>query len=112
MQQQQPQQQNDWQQHPPRVPWQFEKKLSINTIIEILGLAVVLGGPMMVWGRAMESRVLTLETVQDERKRIEIEYRSSLTQKLDKMSDDMNKVQVQIGIVSTQITALNPPRGR
>jgi hypothetical protein len=103
----------DWSSHRPTTPWQFEKKLSINTIIEILGLAVVLGGPMMVWGRAMEGRVLTIETVQDERKRIDSEYRTAITNKLDKVSEDMNRLQVQVGILSTQISALaSPPRGR
>jgi len=47
--------------------WHFDKRLSLDTVVGILGISIVIGGPFLVWGRAMESRVLSLETIATER---------------------------------------------
>lgn len=41
--------------------WHFIRSFSIDSIIQIVGIAVVLGLPMLYWGRSVESRVLTIE---------------------------------------------------
>src|SRR6478609_986220 len=48
--------------------WHFDKHLSINTLVSVVGMAVLVGGPVLVWGRAMESRVQVLEVIQTEKK--------------------------------------------
>ncbi len=41
--------------------WHFIRSFSVDSIIQIVGIAVVLGLPMLYWGRSVESRVLTIE---------------------------------------------------
>lgn len=41
--------------------WHFIRSFSVDSIIQIVGIAVVLGLPMLYWGRSLESRVLTIE---------------------------------------------------
>lgn len=84
--------------------WHFEKRLTLDTLVAIAGIALVVGVPVLVWGRAMESRVLALEVIQVERQKGEAsrdtdarEQRIAITSRLDKLDDKVTQMQIQIG---------------
>lgn len=92
--------------------WHFDKRLSLDTIVGILGVAIVIGGPVLVWGRAMENRVQTLEVVQDQRARMEEardrdirEQRMALGLRLDKFDDQLTQMRIAIGQLGIQINS-------
>ncbi len=49
--------------------WHFDKRISLDTIVAVVGMGLLVGGPILVWGRAMESRVQALEVMQGERQK-------------------------------------------
>jgi hypothetical protein len=90
--------------------WHFEKRLSLDTLISVLGIAAVIGGPILVWGRAMEGRVQSLEIIQTERQKTEDTTRSLTNQKLEKLDDRVTTLQIGIGKLSAQIEQITPMR--
>lgn len=89
---------------PDRRSWHFEKRLSLDTLVAIGGIAIVVGGPVLVWGRAMESRVLALEVIQTERSKTDVaresdrrDERAQITTRLDTLNDKVTQLQIQIG---------------
>lgn len=82
-----------------RRSWYFEKRLSLDTLVAICGLAIVIGGPFLIWGRAMESRVLTIEVRDDARAKM----LEDITAKLTKLGEQMTQTQIQIGVLSGKI---------
>ncbi len=52
-----------------REAWHFDKKLSLDTLVAIVGIAVVIGGPLIFAWRSMESRILVIETIQSVQQR-------------------------------------------
>lgn len=90
--------------------WTFDKRFSINTIVSIAGMAIVVGGPVLVWGRAMEGRVQVLEIAANEKSKMESsrdidtrEARVSMAARLDKVDDKLNAMQVQVGQLVVQL---------
>jgi hypothetical protein len=88
--------------------WHFEKRLSLDTLVAIAGVALLIGGPMLVWGRAMESRVQALEVVGQERSKQETalaldarDQRISILSRLDKMDEQITQLRVELGKTST-----------
>lgn len=91
--------------------WHFEKRITLDTLVGILGVALVVGVPVLVWGRAMESRVLALEVIQVERNKVETsreadrrDERTQITTRLDTLTDKVTQLQIQIG----QLVPLSP----
>jgi hypothetical protein len=92
--------------------WYFEKRVSLDTIVGIIGIAIVVGGPFIIWGRAMESRVLAIEIhaverdKNDEKREAEFrEWRQALTQQLSKIGDQMTQTQIAIGVINGKTAA-------
>src|SRR5579859_2000497 len=90
--------------------WRFDKRLSINTLVSVIGMSIVVGGPVLVWGRAMESRVQALEIESTEKAKLEVtrdsdsrESRTALTVRLDKMDDKLSQMQVQVAQLVVQL---------
>ena len=79
--------------------WHFDKRLSLDTVVGILGISIVIGGPFLVWGRAMESRVLSLETIATERL-------TSEKQRDDSARDVRLTTEVRINRMDEKLTAL------
>lgn len=95
--------------------WHFDKHLSINTLVSVVGMAVLVGGPVLVWGRAMEARVQSLEIMQSEKAKIEAtrdadtrEQRISLSSRLDKMDGTLSQLQVQVAQLVVQLNLQKP----
>lgn len=84
-----------------RRSWYFEKRISLDTIVGIVGIAVVLGGPFIIWGRAMEGRILSIE-VRDEARSKSFEQ---ITTALDRLSAQMTTTQIQLGILTKTLPA-------
>lgn len=84
--------------------WHFEKRLSVDTLVQIIGVAIVLGGPILYWGRAMEARVLALEIGRVERDRTEAMTRTDSQQQsqivakqLERLDEKVTNLQIAIG---------------
>lgn len=91
-------------QHGERRSWYFDKRLSFDTIIAVVSMALVVGGPILIWGRAMESRVQALEVIQVERAKSETQrdsdmrdQRVSLASRLDKLDEKVTQLQITVG---------------
>ncbi len=85
-----------------RRSWQFDRRISLDTIVGIAGIAIVVGGPFIVWGRAMEGRVLAIEVRDEARSQA---YRD-IKDALEKLSAQMTQQQIALGI----ITGTSPPK--
>jgi hypothetical protein len=95
--------------------WHFDKHLSVNTLVSILGMAIVLGAPLFYWGNAMDKRVGALEISKAEKDRTDVatetasrEQRTALTAHLDKMDDKLTQMQVQVGQLVVQLNLSKP----
>ena len=91
--------------------WFFEKRISMDTSVGLVGIAVVLGGPFIVWGRAIEatqiltqSRIEKLEVIASERARFEAEreitrerQQREVGAKVDELGRQMTALQVSVG---------------
>lgn len=82
----------------------FDKRIGLDTIIGLVGITITLGIPILVWGRAMESRVLNLEVTKIEREKSEVnqanierEQRTQMLSRLDKLDEKVTQMQIQIG---------------
>lgn len=92
----------------------FDRRISLDTIIQIVGIAIVLGGPFIVWGRAMESRVLTLEgsIVNSEkrdgqREEYAKEQRAQMFERLTKVDGSLQALQVTVAEIRAQLSVRN-----
>jgi hypothetical protein len=90
--------------HTERRNWYFDKRLSFDTIIAVVSMALLVGGPILIWGRAMESRVQALEVIQVERAKSEAQrdsdirdQRVSLASRLDKLDEKVTQLQITVG---------------
>lgn len=95
---------------PDRRQWHFDKRISLDTVVAVVGMGLLVGGPILVWGRAMEGRVQVLEVTNLERSKTETtrdqdarEYRVLIANRLDKLDEKVTQMQIQIGrIVPSQ----------
>lgn len=90
--------------------WHFEKRLDVSTLISILGISLVLGGPIFVWGRAMEAtsnaqnvRIQLLELQNSERTKLDQmqneeakAQRNVMLARIDRFDEQMNLLRVEI----------------
>lgn len=81
-----------------RRAWYFERRISLDTIVGIAGIAIVIGGPFIVWGRAMEGRVLAIEVRDEARTKAYEDIKTAL----DKLSGQMTQAQIALGILSAK----------
>lgn len=96
----------------------FDRRISLDTIIQIVGIAIVLGGPFIVWGRAMESRVFTLESSivnsekrDGQREEYAKEQRSQMFERLTKVDGSLQSLQVTVAEIRAQLSARNNSQG-
>lgn len=96
--------------------WRFEKRLSLDTLVAIVGVSLVVGGPVLVWGRAMESRVQALEVIQEQRAKQEIardldarDQRISILGRMDKIDEQVTQLRIEVGKVTAVTAPTLPP---
>lgn len=93
-----------------RPSWHFDKKLSLDTLVAIGGIAVVIGGPLVVAWRSAETRILTLEVTQQNQsvqyKQMlddEKERRGVFAVQMKELGDKVTLIQLDVGkILATQ----------
>lgn len=100
--------------------WHFDKKLSLDTLIAIIGIAVVIGGPLILAWRSMEARVQKLEVILEQsaaqdalREAATREQRGLISAQFKDLNDNLQKLQIAVGKLETQIQAFaiaGPPR--
>jgi hypothetical protein len=97
--------------------WYIDKRISLDTIIQIVGMAIVLGGPFILWGRSMEqnatatsSRVAMIETGSALRDKFEEaraaenrQRQQDMATKIDKIDERMNAAVAEF---TRQLTAI------
>lgn len=93
--------------------WHFDKRISLDTIIAIGGIAIVVGGPFIIWGRAMESRVLTLEQIQIQLEKKEIERFAELKEQraiadrnYRELADALQRLQISFAKLEAQLSVI------
>lgn len=79
--------------------WAFKKELSLDTLVGIVGVAIVIGGPLVVAWRSAETRILTLEVTQ-------AHMQGSLSRALDEGNRDRTAITTQIKEVADKMTSL------
>lgn len=86
--------------------WQFDKTISLGTLISIGGVIIGLGGPILLWGRAMETsnallanRVQVLEAAQEQ-------YVKSTAARIIEERDQQKEFLARMDKFSEQVTAL------
>lgn len=84
--------------------WHFEKRLSLDTVVSIISVVVFLGGPFLLWGRAMENRVQSLEVIQEQRGRQETardidarDQRISILSRMEKIDEQVTALRIEVG---------------
>lgn len=97
--------------------WHFEKRISLDTIVAILGIALVIGGPFIVWGRAMEGRVLTLENIASQLEKKEAEriaevrdQRALADRNYRELADALQRLQVSFAKLEVQLSVAQGAR--
>jgi hypothetical protein len=75
--------------------WTFEKRVSLDTLVGIVGIAIVIGGPFIIWGRAMEGRVLTMEIRDADRTKAFEQINTALKD----LSAQATQLQIAVGVI-------------
>lgn len=90
--------------------WSFDKRVSLDTIVAIIGMAIFVGGPFVIWGRAMESRVLVMEVQNDARAKADADRETRAVEavrvmgaRVDKLTDQFSGLQLSIGLISNKL---------
>lgn len=96
--------------------WHFQRTFSVDSLIQIAGIALVLGGPLLYWGRSLESRVLTLENFNaaslsaDVRRDSDTrEQRQQFNGRFDKFSGDIESLKIGVAQILARQAATPPP---
>lgn len=96
--------------------WHFSRTFSFDSIIQIVGIAVVLGLPILYWGRSLESRVLTLENFNSASLAADLrregdtrEQRVTFKAQLDKMEERLSNMQISISQLLAVQAIPRPP---
>lgn len=92
--------------------WHFEKRLSLDTLVALVGVAVLLGGPFYYWANKMDSRVQTLEVRGAERDQQEAaraldarDARIQMLGKVDKLDEQVTQLRVDVAKLTVLFTA-------
>lgn len=77
----------------------------------IIGVAIVIGGPLILAWRAIDSRILTIEIKNeaslknDERRDIEArDFRAVISAQLTDLSKQMTQQQIALGVLTGKVT--------
>ncbi len=88
--------------------WHFEKRLSLDTVVSVVSVALFLGGPILFWGQKMEGRVQSLEVIQSERVKQEVardmdarDQRISILGRMDKIDEQVTQLRIEVGKLIT-----------
>lgn len=109
--------------------WRFERRLSLDTIVSLVGVTFLIGGPFVIWARAIEgttaantSRISLVEAAQAMTTKLEADREQRVrdadlinTRRFDALGDKIGSVQVDIAklaAVITQAQALAAQRDR
>lgn len=76
--------------------WHFEKRLSLDTVVAIVGISIVLGGPIFYWARGQDQRTQTLEIKEEARARQEGERAKDLRDSQITMLSNMDVLKEQV----------------
>lgn len=84
--------------------WRFDRRISVDTLVGIAGVALVIGGPLFYWARNMEDRVQRLEVVQVEsekndsaRAQDDHDSRKAIADRLEKIEGKVTELQITVG---------------
>lgn len=84
--------------------WHFEKRLSLDTLVGIVGVAVVLGLPIFYWGQAIDGRVAKLEIREDQRGKQDTardldarDQRIAVLSKMEKLDEQVTQLRIELG---------------
>jgi hypothetical protein len=88
-------------------------------VVAICGIAIVIGGPLILAWRTMDSRVLRLETIYEERQKAEtiqrtteIEQRSLLTQQIAALANRLTDLQIDVAKLVGAASVRNTTNGK
>lgn len=97
--------------------WIFERRISLDTLVGIVGIAFVIGGPLLLAWRAIDSRILTIEirdearSKNDDKRDTEArEFRTQISTQLGDLAKQMTATQITLGVLSGAAKA--PADGR
>ncbi len=84
--------------------WRFDKTISLGTLIAVFSVIVGIGGPILLWGRTMETRVQIIETTQDQKAKIDAaqaaelrEQQKEFLSRMDKFSEQVTQLRITLG---------------
>lgn len=91
--------------------WRFDRRVSLDTIVAIVGVAIVLGGPLFYWAHNMEDRVQRLELLQMEgdkqdatRNESDREFQKATVDRLEKIETKVTELQINVGRLVAPVT--------
>lgn len=91
--------------------WTFERRISLDTIVGIIGVAIVIGGPLILAWRAIDSRILTIEIKDEARQKNEdkrdievLAWRATISTQLNDIAKQMTQQQIALGILTGKTT--------
>ena len=92
--------------------WSFDRRISLDTIVGILGIAIVIGGPLILAWRAIDTRILTIEVRDEVRAKSDDkhdveqrEFRTLISSQLSELSKQMTQTQITLGVLSGKLPA-------
>lgn len=90
--------------------WTFERRISLDTIVGVIGIAFVIGGPLLLAYNAIINRVLTIEVKDeiraknDEKRDVESrEFRALISTQLTDLAKQMTATQITLGVLSGKL---------
>lgn len=86
--------------------WHFEKRLSFDTVIAIIGVSTLLGGPLFYWGRAMEQRVQTLELREENKTKVDNNREQDMRDQRITLLNEVNSMKEQITLLRIDVGTL------
>lgn len=93
--------------------WYFEKRISLDTIVGLIGIAIVLGGPIFFWGRTIEAalaqtdkRITLIETATDLRKAFDTERENTVRDRQKETADKVGKLGEQMTLLQLAVGQL------
>lgn len=83
--------------------WRFDKSISIGTVIAIITVVIGVGGPIVLWARAMENRVQIIETTQEQKAKSDAvlanevrEQQKEFLSRMDKFSEQVTQLRITL----------------
>ncbi len=84
--------------------WHFEKRISLDTIVAILGVTVLVGLPIFVWARATDDRMTKMEARDEARTKQETareldarDQRIAVLTQMDKLAEQVTQLRIDLG---------------